>query len=81
MSGRKIRKRKRNGDSDENVMTNREGKPGLDKELQVHIGHLLKSMYDGYLTEPLPKRISELIGKLDEVSRGDGSGRKEDADK
>jgi Anti-sigma factor NepR len=42
---------------------------GLDDRLQAHIGSQLKSMYDSYLSAPIPDRLVELLERLDEVSR------------
>ena len=49
---------------------------GLDERLQAHIGSQLKSMYDAYLSEPIPDRIVELLEKLDEASKKIGSGKR-----
>jgi hypothetical protein len=46
----------------------------LDERLQAHIGVQLKSMYDSYLSEPIPDRLVELLEKLDQVSKTDDPG-------
>ncbi len=53
---------------------------GLDERLQAHIGGQLKSMYDSYLSEPIPDRLVELLEKLDQVSaKSDDEGSPETA--
>ncbi|MEJ8570040.1 NepR family anti-sigma factor [Microbaculum marinum] len=60
-----------NQKSERNVNQQNPNPPGsaaLDERLQAHIGTQLKSMYDSFLTEPIPDRLVELLQELDRVS-------------
>lgn len=47
------------------------GSATLDPRLQAHIGRQLKSMYDEYLSEPVPDHLIELLEKLDRIPSAD----------
>lgn len=47
------------------------GSHTLDPRLQAHIGRQLKSMYDEYLSEPVPDHLIELLEKLDQIPSGE----------
>jgi hypothetical protein len=39
--------------------------PALDRGVQARIGDQLRSMYDELMTQPVPDRFAELLGRLD----------------
>jgi Anti-sigma factor NepR len=39
--------------------------PGLDRDIQKHIGARLRAMYDELRDQPIPDRFLDLLGKLD----------------
>ncbi len=52
----------------------------LDQRLQAHIGRQLKSMYDAYLSEPVPDHLIELLEELDKVQAAHTSARSDETD-
>jgi hypothetical protein len=44
-------------------------RPGLDQNIQAHIGRKLRAVYDEVATAPIPDRIVELLAKLEESQR------------
>ena len=39
--------------------------PGLDRDIQKHIGARLRAMYDELRDQPIPDRFLDLLGNLD----------------
>lgn len=51
-----------------------EGTPGIDAEVQAHIGRQLRAVYDAVANEPVPDRFLRLLRELDkkrDVARDD----------
>ncbi len=49
-------------------------RPGIDAEVQAHIGRQLRTVYDSVANEPVPDRFLRLLRELDkkrDMPRGD----------
>ena len=46
--------------------------PGLESASEARIGMKLKAMYDEVLNEPVPDRLMDLLGQLDEKTKDNG---------
>jgi hypothetical protein len=51
----------------------RNGKVGLDRTTQDHIGERLRDLYEGLAAEPVPDRLLALLRVLDKSGSGQGS--------
>ena len=40
--------------------------PSLDRAIQSRIGDQLRAMYDNLMEQPIPDRLSELLGRLEQ---------------
>ena len=40
--------------------------PRLDRQIQGRIGDQLRAMYDDLMSQPVPDRFAELLGRLDQ---------------
>lgn len=47
--------------------------PGLDRDVQAQIGLKLRAMYGELSEQPLPERLSAIIGRLSAPGRESGS--------
>lgn len=45
------------------------GKPNLDRGLQDHIGHKLRTIYDEVVKEPVPDQFLDLLNKLEKSEK------------
>ena len=46
------------------------GKPGIQVQVQDHIGRQLRAVYDDVLNQPVPDRLLELLEELDREKKG-----------
>ena len=46
------------------------GKPGMQVQVQDHIGRQLRAVYDDVLNQPVPDRLLELLERLDREKKG-----------
>lgn len=46
------------------------GKPGIQVQVQDHIGRQLRAVYDDVLNQPVPDRLLELLDQLDREKKG-----------
>jgi hypothetical protein len=46
------------------------GAPGLDADIQAHIGQQLRAVYDEVAREPLPDRFLKLLEELEKKEAG-----------
>ena len=44
--------------------------PSLDRAIQSRIGDERRQMYDNLMEQPIPDRLSELLGRLDRGEEG-----------
>jgi len=44
--------------------------PGLQPQVQDHIGRQLRALYDDVLGQPVPDRFKELMDRLDQRTEG-----------
>lgn len=49
--------------------------PTLDRAIQTRIGDHLRAMYDDLISQPVPDRFAELLGRLD-GNRADRNGER-----
>jgi Anti-sigma factor NepR len=40
--------------------------PSLDRAIQSRIGDQLRAMYDNLMQQPIPDRLAELLGRLEQ---------------
>lgn len=45
--------------------------PGLQPQVQDHIGRQLRALYDDVLSQPVPDRFKELMERLDQRAEDD----------
>lgn len=60
------------------------GKPNLDRGLQDHIGHKLRSIYDEVVKEPVPDQFLDLLNKLEKsetTQAATGAGRRSESER
>jgi hypothetical protein len=43
--------------------------PGIQPQIQDHIGRQLRAIYEDLLSQPVPDRFAELLEKLDQKER------------
>lgn len=58
--------------SPEGSRSDETSEPSLDRAVQSRIGDQLRAMYDNLMQQPIPDRLSELLGRLEQ---GEGGNR------